>query len=48
MNDIKIRFEEDTLDRLRRFASSRDISVAHLVRLIVEDFFARKEAERKP
>lgn len=47
MKPTLIRFDDTMLARLQRFADSRGISVARLVRMIVEDFFQRKEAEAR-
>ena len=43
MQDVKIRFEPSLLTRLRATAQRNGVSVAHLVRLIVVEWFEAKD-----
>jgi hypothetical protein len=47
MDRFKISFEPEMLTRLRAEAEARGISVALLVRMIVDQFFQRKDKQNE-
>jgi predicted DNA-binding protein len=47
MIETKIRFEPEVLARLQRWAKHNNMPVAEFVRAIVDQFYARNDADRE-